>query len=48
MKPEYEVKIYSGIPENSTFEFGTIIKGFPKTIQWIKSPGYATIERVKR
>ncbi len=48
MKPKYEIKIYSGTLEDSTFEFETITKGFPKTIQWIKAPGYATIERVKK
>ena len=41
---QYIVRIYSGIFEDSTFEYGSIMKGFPKTIYWVKAPGYATIE----
>lgn len=44
---EYVVKIYSGITEDNNLEFETTIKGYPKTIFWVKSPGFATIEKVK-
>ena len=44
---EYIVKIYSGTFEDHEFEFGSIMKEMPKTISWLKAPGYATIEKVK-
>ena len=47
MTAHYIVKIYSGTLEDHEFEFGSIMKEMPKTISWIKSPGYATIEKVK-
>jgi len=47
MTSYYIVKIYSGTPEDHEFEFGPIMTEMPKTISWIKSPGYATIEKVK-
>lgn len=40
----YIVKIYSGIFEDSKLEYETQTKGVPKTISWLKSPGFATIE----
>ena len=43
----YIVKIYSGTLEDHEFEYGSIMKERPQTITWIKSPGYATIEKVK-
>jgi len=44
---QYIVRIYTGIPEDSIFEYGSIMNGYPKAIYWLKSPGYATIEEWK-
>ena len=47
MVSHYIVKIYSGTVEDNEFEFGSIMKSMPKTISWVKAPGFATIEKVK-
>ena len=44
---KYLVKIYSGTYEDSEFEFGSVMDELPKTISWLKAPGYATIEMVE-
>jgi hypothetical protein len=47
MKMKYLVRIYSGTPEDNELEFGSYMPKFPKTITWLKAPGFATIEKVK-
>jgi len=43
----YKIKIYSGTAEDHEFEFGSTMDKLPKTISWIKAPGFAMIEVVK-
>jgi len=44
---KYKVSIYSGTFEDSKFEFGNTTDEMPKTISWIKAPGFATIEMIE-